>query len=212
MAPLISFTSIVDTDVGLVNLIRKEYLDTRVFEKSFFDMDFYKIIKSLYHRKERNLLYLFAKDKSNTELLDSYYNEFIERCMPEILQMSITTEVLSLVEYFNNSQEIKATILCYSEDQLKIIEDEPVLKKNRKVLFSNLSERDKESFSQYFFKEVEEIENFKKCRNKTFYISSFRANFTEENDVKELDFLKDIYRNINAINIFDMYNKDIFGG
>ena len=151
MAPLISFDSIVDTDVGLVNLIRKEYLDTKVFNKDFFDMQFYEILKQLYHRKEKNLLYLFAIDTSNTELLDSYYNEFMERCMPQILEMSITTEILTLIDQFNSSQEIKSTILCYSEDQLRIIQEEPTLKKNRKVLLSDLTEKEKQSFSQYLF-------------------------------------------------------------
>ena len=50
MAPLFSFLSLVDIEMGLVNLIRNEYMNSYVFDKSFFE--------------------------SNTKLLRLYFNTF----------------------------------------------------------------------------------------------------------------------------------------
>jgi hypothetical protein len=36
MSPLIPFDMIVDTDVGLLSLIFKSYMDPKIFNKSFF--------------------------------------------------------------------------------------------------------------------------------------------------------------------------------
>lgn len=212
LAPLISFYTIVDTDIGLMNLIHNEYLDKTVFDETFFDKDFYDKIYSLYRRKEKNPLLVFAKDKSNVELLDSYYKEFIETCESKILSYSITTEILSLIDTFNISQEIVPVILCYSEDQMKILEDEPKLSKNRKVLLSSLSESEKKAFTQYFFRDMEEIEPFKECIAKTFYISSRDINLNDESsDIKDDHIIEVLLKNRNNINIFDMYKKELIG-
>ena len=77
MTPLISFHAIVDIDVGLINLIKQEYLDERVFNKDFFTQPIYAIIADRYYRKERNPLLVFAKNKKDTETLNGYYEVFL---------------------------------------------------------------------------------------------------------------------------------------
>lgn len=213
LAPLISFNCIVDEDIGLVNLIRKDYLDDKVFNKDFFDMEFYEILKALYYRKEENPLYLFAKEGISRDTLDSYYLEFKEKCEREILDMSITTEIFNLIDFFNTSQDIIPSILCYTQNQLDIIEQEQTMKKNHKILFSKLSEKDKKSFSQFYFKYIKDIEPFINIKLRAFYISRAGLNINDdENDVRDYDFMERFYRNYNSISLFDLYKKEIIGG
>lgn len=208
--PLISFYSIVDTDIGLMNLIHNEYLDKTVFNWDFFyDDDFYKKISSIYYRSDKNLLRVFANDKSNPRL-DEYYKDFIETCQSKILDYSITTEILTLIDTFNMTQEIRPTLLCYTKEQIEVLEDEPLLSKNNKVLLSSMTEEEKLSFSQYFFCDIEEIYNFSECRLKTIYISSKGTNLTEDGaDIKDDPIISTLIQHANHISIFDMYSRDI---
>ena len=211
MTPLISFHAIVDIDVGLINLIKQEYLDERIFNKDFFTQPIYAIIADLYYRKERNPLLVFAKNKKDTETLNGYYEEFLERCYPEIIDKSVSTELLPLIETFNQTQEIRASILYYRPEELEALEQIPELSSNPKILLKTMSMKEKnEKYGQFFLKTIEEADPFCSCKSKTFYFSASGINLTETNDdIKDSDILGDIMKNHNAISIFDLYKKDI---
>lgn len=211
LAPLISFNTLVDTNIGLVNLIRRDYLDPSVFKIEFFDQSFYKILSDLYYRKTKNPLKVFAKENVEDEILDQYYEEFMEKCYKDILGMSIGTEMINLVDIFNDSQEVVSTILCYKQEEIDLLNTEPKLEKNEKVLLSKISQHDiDKTFQQFYLYSLDEIKPFENCRLKTFYFSGSGINFDEEtSDLIITEPLKKIITQTNAISVFDMYKKDI---
>lgn len=214
LAPLISFDTLVDTEIGLVRLIYDEYNGTELFDTSFYEQSVFKTVHDLYNRENTNPLTVFAnKDHVLYKKIDEYYKEFIETRIKDILKLSITTLIAPMIDNFNNSQEINPTILCYSQDQIDILQGEDYLKDNKKVLLSSLTENDKKKYNQFFLKRVEEIEPFKNLTSKTFYISTFALNFDKEKSsdgnegfiFKSSDLIDHLIKNRNQISIFDMY-------
>ena len=173
VTPLISFYTIIDTDYGLLNLIKKEYLDSSVFETSYFDKDMKSIVRDLYNRKNINPLYLISKKDISHYILDEYYDEFQKTKLKDIYQNSISTDIINLIDIYNKSQDINVSILCYNQEQLDIINDEPLLKNNKKVLISSLREKDLNIYSQIFVKDLSELYLLPNMRLKTIYISSY---------------------------------------
>ena len=214
LAPLISFDALVDTEIGLVRLIYDKYNERDLFDKDFFDQSLHKIVHDLYTREKPNPLTVFAnKDHILYQYIDEYYKEFMETQIKDILKLSITTMVAPMIANFNTSQEINPVILCYSDDQLDILQNEDYLKNNKKVVLSSLTEKDKQKYNQFFVKRVEELEPFKDLTAKTFYISTFALNFSKENmsndtgdyTLKQPDLIDHLIKNGNLISIFDMY-------
>lgn len=210
LAPLISFYTIFDLDVGLIQLVFDQYLEKSVFDETKFLRPVKDIIEDLYYRKDNNPLYSFAHPNIEKSRLDNFYNQFQELCMDKILDKCITTEIIRLVGLFDSTNEIKPTILYYSEKQLELLDDEPTLKGIRKVHIDSLTKADKESFYQFYFKSIDELEPFIDNRVKSFYISNYGPNLNEEgNNFKDSEYINTLIRNRNQINIFSLYNEDI---
>lgn len=211
LAPLISFYSIIDTDFGLINLIYDQYLDETIFKKDFFNKTTIDIVREIYNRRDINPLYLIAKEEVSRELLDQYYKEFIENKIVDILNYSISTEIINLIEDFNQSKDVISTILCYNKSQIDLLDNEPKLADNKKILLTSLNDREKDKYIHFFFKNVDEVEPFKKLRNKNFYFSSSYINLDENNDLYNSKLIDEIIRRSNTISIFDMYKENILG-
>ena len=212
MIPLISFHTLVDSDFGLINLVYDKYLDNTVFNVDYFkDKEIENIIIDLYYRKEENPLYLIAKNNIGKELLDKYYKEFIETKRKDIYNMSINTNIVDLINIFDSDKDIIPYILYYNDDQLDILNNEPLLKDIKKVSISELltDSKNLDIYSAFFFKKVSELELFKDLRTKSFYISTYRFNFDDNGNFKDEKFIKSILYNNNRINIFDLYNNQV---
>ena len=217
-APLFSFHSIYDIDIGLVNLIREKYLNDKVFDPLFFKQSKLKIISDMYRRTESNPLTVFAKPDISKEDLDDYYNQFLEKEYQYIYDQCVSTEILNYIDFFTEDKEINPTILCYNDYEQKIVKDETILKqlKIQRLDENNLLSVDiQRSYSEFYVKRVEELDIFDKVLDMSFYISSFGPNF-ELNDKNEkvIKQTKVIDINtvcpINSFNIFDMYNGKYF--
>ena len=67
----------------------------------------------------------------------------------------------------------------------------------------------KNKYEQFFFKKIEEIEEFRNLIAKTFYISTFGVNLNElEDDLKEYETIYYVIKRKNNISLFDMYDKE----
>ena len=212
--PLISFNAIIDTDVGLARLVHEQYLNPNVFDPKYFQRDFIEIIGELYRRSESNPLYLFARDTQDKDTLDTYYKEFLEEKEKDILERSISTEVINMIDNFNSTLEIQTTILYYTAEQKRILDEEPILSKNPKVYYKSLTRKEKESYSQYFFKTLDEAEFFisSNLSGKTIYFSYCGQNLNENKDsIKDSELITFLLMKKNNINLFDIYRNDIIG-
>lgn len=211
MAPLISFNTIFDLDIGLVNLIRDEYLDKSIFNEDFFNRSKIDIISDIYFRKEDNPLYILSNESVDRKILDEYYSEFIETCQDKIIDKSITTEVINLISLFGTTNEIFTTIFYYTDKQREALEDEPLLENVSKVKITDIDKNDLENtYFQFYIKTVDELEYFKNLKGKSFYISDYGPNMNENGtDIKDTESLSITVSNINNINIFSIYREDI---
>ena len=209
LVPLISFYSIFDIDFGLINLICNEYLDKSVFNIDLIkSKDTKSIISLLYNRKDNNPLYCIANKDIDKNILDKYYEEFIDRKIQDIYNLSITTEVLNMIQKFNESQEITPIILCYSQEQIDVANEEPVLENNQKILFDNIRKKDLDTISQLYFKDINEAKPFDNLKYKTFYFSTYGSNF-KDGDFRNFDLAEKILRNQNNISLFDIYKQEL---
>lgn len=209
MAPLISFYTIVDIDVGLIRLIKREYLNPSAFDIEFFKRPLINIIHDLYYRKMQNPIYLFAKDNIEKEKIDQYYSDFLNEKMDDILDLSVTTAMEDLIELFADSSEIIPTILCYTEEQINILNNTDKYKKYTKVLLRDLGKTMKYSYTQYYFNLISEAEYFLDAKNKSFYFSTCGRNLNEDDsDIIESSIIGSlISKSLNQVSLIDLYNK-----
>lgn len=215
-SPLISFNALYDLDIGVINLVRKEYLDERVFDKEIFKQYKYThdLIRYLYYRNEYNPLYLFAKPEIEKEMLDAFYKQFLERRMETIIDLSVTTELFNLIPLFNETKDIFCTILYYDEYQKKELERNELINKNRLIHYSGLNSKIISSYTQYFIKDINEFDYFPPINgSKTFYVSSFRPNIEDRKTMrfKSTKAYEDILKASpnNHICLFDLYDESI---
>lgn len=207
MTPLFSFHTIFDVDAGLAQLIYCEYLDPSIFNPLFFEKPFYEIISDLYYRKDPNPLTVFANDGIHKDILDEYYKQFKDECMDTILDNCVSTGILTMIQLFRESGEINPTILCYNELQQILVENEPILNDLPVILFPEITKKEKEKYTQYYFKYISELYPFTFLRGKNIYLSNCGLNTKDINDEiipdKAVDTLAFARNDIGVINLYD---------
>ena len=208
--PLISFNSIIDLDIALIDYI---VVENRVIDTSIIsDKSYFQFLSEIYMRKYKNPLYYFSKSEKDKADLDALYKSIMQDKEVDILKHSIATEVYNLLLEFYNEPDINPTILYYTDAQKDYIEDETYLQKIDHV---SLQEAKENMYSQFFFKDIEEIDPFKAgMKNSTIYFASSGLNLNDKNEdiiMSNEDIASLLYRN-NRINLYDMYNMSIIGG
>ncbi len=207
LAPLISFDTIFDLDIGLIQLIYSEFLDPKIFHIDFFQRNLIDIIKDIYDRSDKNPLYICSNPNIDHSLLDEYYNQFMKDYKSEIVYNSVSTSVLEMVKLFNKSNDITPTILCKDEIEAEMFDNEYDFPNSKIVLLNKLSMNDRKSYNQYYFKYVEDVASFSTFKAKTYYFSTIRLNLNEDkSDLKESDYIDEIILRGNNINIFNLYD------
>lgn len=215
---LISIRCILDLDYGLVKYCAQELPNNKIFDLSkFYDVHFLDLIKELYHRKYDNPLYYLAKPDTDKNFLDELRKEIMEERESKVLDNSVSTEIANVMDTWMHDQDIASiTILYYTDEELKLLEEEPFLKKFNHISVESAKKATKK-FEQYFFFEISEAENFKDVQFRSFYFSKRNLNFieTEINNKINLAFdiesspFNDLIPNRNEIAIFDLYREDI---
>lgn len=206
--PVFSFYSLFDLDIGLMNLIEKEYLNKKVFDAEFFKLPNLKKIKILYERRKINPLTSFSLiDDYN--LLDSYYEEFKQKKYMDMFNMSVSTGIFKLVMYIKSTNEFTPKILYYEDWQKEVLSNDSNFE-NIDLISLDALLKDKNTFNQIYVKYIEELYPFSDYNAKSFYLSSFGCNMNEERE----DFIDDkiiitLLENRNYIFIYDMYDYSI---
>lgn len=211
LALLIDFNTIVDTDVGVIYLINKEFRNPNIFNLDILDNKFSNILNLLYNRTDINPLSILLKDEKDKNFIDECYKELLETRENDILDCSITTEVIRLIEQIrSNNTEISLCILYHNENQKRILLEQPKLN-NIELISVNDINKIKE-YKQYYFRYIEDAEIVKGVQYKTLYFSTSMSNFNDtKDDLKDSDLIIDFIKSGNQINIFNMYRKDILG-
>lgn len=214
---LISVNALVDIDIGLYNLVKEQYLDPTVFDEDYLTkantLDF---IMSTYFRKYDNPLYNIAiiNDK---KILDDYYMEFMKTQYNDIYDRSIYTDVLSLINNLYDNNDIKITILYYTEyAKEQLIKDQEKGILNSKVEFINIKDFKKEvdKYNDIYFRSIFELNNIDKklfTSPKRFYISTFSRNYDSSGRMIKIPILEEIMTDklLHEISEFSLYNTSI---
>ena len=111
---LIDFNCYIDTEVGLIRLIREKYLDEKVFNVDLLRSNLRIIIKMLMERKEVNPLYLFANKDISRKDLDDYYQQFMDEEYDNILSIVIFGSIPNVAISWIISSSIGIIILLIS--------------------------------------------------------------------------------------------------
>lgn len=211
MTPLIHFDMIFDTDVGLLCLILKDYMNPEVFNKDFFfNKNLNELVYELYIRKEKNPLNLCINEKYRDKA-DSFYKQFMKERYDDIFKLSVFTEFYRLIRAFQNESEIKVTIVCDNETQLKYLSMCGNTAKCDSIL-SNPSESSLKLYNQYFFKSIDSsIPFIKYISNKTVYFANYGFNRNEDGDIIDHDAIYEL-GDTNVITLIDVYNMSKFKG
>jgi hypothetical protein len=213
--PLFSFDSIIDTDIGLMNLVMKDYLDPKIFDIDFFKKPLAERIHDIYYREDVNPLYIFSTDENKyKELLDICYKEFMSSEYNSILKYSVTTEVMTVLDLFKSEQGITPFILYYNDAQLELLENQNNLKGITKVPFKGMTKKEINSYSQIYFKTIEEAKGFINVKDKSLYFSTCGLNIHKDTEdlMNENMIIKLLAHSNNRINLYSMYKYDIIGG
>ena len=202
---LIDFNCYIDTEVGLIRLIREKYLDEKVFNVDLLRSNLRNIIKMLMERKEVNPLYLFANEDISRKDLDDYYQQFMDEEYDNILSRSVTTEIAHWIQLLKSEPSIHITFLCHNQKERNILVQEEFLRGKQFIL--DTDNVDYSKFTQFFFKYIsEDIEKYI-FKYKTYYFSKYLLNFTDDFNMKYPEIVDKIVYKSSEIEILDLYNK-----
>lgn len=221
MKPLITFDSIIDTDVGLIILIAKKYRNPNIFNLELLDsMTVKDLAGVLYARPIENPISICT----NVALpeIDELYQDFMDNYYQDVLEYSITTELINTIEIWEKYGGIHTTILCKTQSEIDLLDQYYELKKCDKILLENAKKANiLNTFPQYYFKHTED-DYIREVSNtplvaKTIYIPRYQFNFDIDDkgkrSVNKSPSIMRIYEGIaNIFMAYDIYKRtDLYG-
>lgn len=212
---LVEFDMIVDTEVGLMRLIKDEYCNGAVFDESILNLNDHLMKGLLMERFSPNPLIVPFRDSSKTEMMDSFYNQFFERRYDDILSKSCSTAITKLVKKFVDTEGvIRVTILCEDEKQ-KLIAKELFKDCLMSLIYFDVIKDDTydvKLFSELFVRDVRRLPRYSNLSGKTIYLARYNHNLDKDLMERKILFpLKDyaiLYADDNQFRIVTLYSYD----
>ena len=210
LSPLISFYTIFDLDTGLMTLIEDEYFDEDIFDPEFYMLDKLDQIYVMHYRHEDNPLQAIAlHPEDDKDLLKEYYDQFMEREIDNILDLSFRTEMWTFLLSSLDTIEIRPTILCYNDKQVSKVREFDEIKSIDVV---TIDELDPSKYTQIYVKDIWELDKFLDLEFRTFYIVAYGPNLDDEyRDFKPFEEFVPIIENRNDISALSIYDSNKVG-
>jgi hypothetical protein len=189
LTPLIFFDCIYDTDVGLIELIRREYRDSSMFNLESLDSfeNRRQLIKFLYLRDQPNPILPFMNNKNDIETADDLYNQFMSKEYSNILDLCVRTDLYNALLLFVNAEEIRATVFCKNDLERYLLESDPDLSDLEIIDSVDLNNKIN-SFEQFYFKSIydqTQLNIYNIIRHKVIYYMDYRFNLDDKNNIKD---------------------------
>lgn len=189
LTPLIFFDCIYDTDVGLIELIRRDYRDSSMFNLESLDSfeNRRQLIKFLYLRDQPNPILPFMNNKNDVETADDLYNQFMSKEYSNILDLCVRTDLYNALLLFINAEEIKATVFCKNDLERYLLESDPDLSDLEIIDSIDLNNKIN-SFEQFYFKSIydhTQLNIYNIIRHKVIYYMDYRFNLDNKNNIKD---------------------------
>ena len=208
---LIEFDATVDTDIGVIKVLKEKYGNPKFVREEVLSIDSDEaLIEMLLYRSQPNPLTVCLKD-DYLDQADSLYNQIIENEYDKILEYSNYTAIAKIVSMFikapNNS--IKCTVVCKNEKQKHFIKryDEDI-----EVIIGDY-DKDLAPYTSIFIKHYIGILNYKNVEGKNIYVSRIVCNM----DVMMGEYIPKIAIStlvgyVNRITLIDVYPNKIAAG
>lgn len=217
--PIIPFDTLVDTEFGLLRLIKHRYCNSTMFYTQVFLNSNNTILYMLYTRTKKNPLQILAREKElGMDIYDNYYKEFMENKYKEILSYSIFTDIYPLVQNMARSQSaVVPTIVCKNneEKQYLLNEDKELFEKIDIVISQDIEAvvNSVSDINTVFIKDIPSL-NTNMKEGIALYIAGYRHNFV--NIEKQWVFDPAIYELLSSKYIIKCYmpyplNLDEYG-
>lgn len=209
--PIITFDQVIDTEVGLIQTVNKKYHNEDAFYWSLLEAPTKVLLGVLLNRRRKNPLTVIAKERDDTELMNSYYNEFMEKEYVSILKRSIVTNMYYALKVFADTKGVKPQIYC------KLDIEANYLRQLDKELFSKcdiivdksyskaITERNDIIYLKYF---DEVISIFEKARYKHVYVANYRFNFEDDDKTTLLKNQLILCKGNIDVKVYDPYTKE----
>lgn len=212
---LITFEMLVDTEIGLLDLIKDLYNDESVFNNNILDLDINHLKGLLQSMSDKNPLNLILLNYDK-EQADSFYNEFIEKEYENILVRSPITTLVDMIKKFIDAEsKIKVNILCKNKleyNHINIIMSD-CLESCYKIITENSRENiNLETYDTIFIKYMDELLEFKGLEGKNIIVCDYLFNldkkaYEEYKQIPRLDICA-AYADINEFYITNLYPYD----
>ena len=209
LTPIIPFNLIIDTDYGIIQLIKDKYYDKDVFS-GIIEAKPEQIIYFLYSRDSINPINRFLLDKKFDS--DDMYNNLIEKEYSNILKRSISTNFFEVVKLFNKSDgAINPIILCKNEleesymQRLSRISDTQF-----KTILGDYSTIDLTAYDTIYLKHyTDALKCIDKLYGKNIYIANYNFNFEVVDEQRILlSYIYILLLDSNIAKIIDIYRID----
>ena len=207
--PVFSYHTLLDSDMGILKYAVMNYKDDKAFDISKIkSLNYFQLIGEVYRRREENPLYIIMRDDSYKDYLDQKYN-----CLKDnellIEDYLVYTEI---VDYFNvliTRGDIKPSILYYTENEKKILDNIKEFKDLEKIYIKNI---DISEYDALYLKYISEIKRFNKLTYTSVYLSNTGLNMNDSGDeFKESELINNLMDNKCIISIYELYKHDLIG-
>lgn len=207
LTSLFDSNCIIDQDIGLMNLVIRDYNDPNVFD---LDDDYYVLMSKVYFRKDPNPLVAFAKPEIDKETLQDYYEEFIETKSDQIIELSISTEIPNLLRVIKDNDADIPYIMYRSQKEKEQLSKIAMIADMEKIPYREAVVRQRE-FGQFFFRDASTINEFLDTRITAtrYYIANRYLNFDEEGNLIDKKLEENMVEHRVSLNSFNMYNEMI---
>lgn len=212
----VEFDMLIDVDFGLLQFVGDKYADDRIFYTEIFENNENVIKGLLMERENYNPLTVPAKEDINITLLNSFYDEFMEKHKQEIIEnySDITSIFDWIVKLLKSGSNMMVTIICKDEleksiidsmmSQLNLYDYEIIISENNEVNVKNADVLVAKFSKDLFF--------YQNLEGKTIYLADLLCNadldMLEQKHVKFPNIDAVLYCENNEFKFMTMYPYD----
>lgn len=210
----VMFDLIMDTDIGLLKYIQKEYNNPNIFlpgilnERNvttmkivMLDRDYFNPLKSIMIRGTKQY-----------DEADSLYEQFMEQHYEEILNLSTQTAMFDIIRRSSSmGDSVKFDILCKNN-----LERDLIIKRFNRFkitpsikIIPNISEYDVSQYGSIYVKDIYDLLLFSKMEGKNVIVGNYKFN-CEDNlpMVPKKEIMAKMILLENVIKLIDIYALD----
>lgn len=202
---LVDFDIVIDTDLGLINLMKKEYNNTDFVLSYINNMKDKVIIEQLLQRKNKNPLSIVIKQEY-MDSIDNLYKEFLETDYDNILKYSKVTDIMNLMNAYINTGSVHVEIICKNKSEEQLINNLN-LPQLKVTVENDKSKIDISVYDTIFIKDYSDIIKFKGLVAKNIFIGNYKFNLEDDNHTP-LNDISLLVGRTNLVSIIDVYESN----